>query len=113
MYICYLHVDASKAFDRNVPTIAVRLLCTWYTTHQFNVKWGLSLSSCFYVSNGVFGVVFSPPPILFNIYITDLSTGLTKLKIGCNFNGVFVNHLVYADGTVLLAPLTLSSLKPY
>ena len=33
-----------------------------------------------------------------------MSTGLTELKIGCNFNGVFVNHLIYADDTVLLAP---------
>jgi len=41
---------------------------------------------------------------LFNVYIDDLSVGLNNLKTGCNFNGVFVNHLVYADDTVLLAP---------
>jgi len=114
VYICYL--DASKAFDRinhwtlfkklidrNVPAIAVRLLCSWYTTQLFSVQWGTSLSECFYVSNGVRqGGILSP--ILFNVYIDDLSSGLTKLKIGCNFNGIFVNHLIYADDTVLLAP---------
>ena len=26
------------------------------------------------------------------------------MKIGCNFNCVYVNHLVYADDTILLAP---------
>ena len=83
--------------------MAVRLLFIWHTTQQFRVPWGLSLSSCFYVSNGVrqAGML---SPILFNVYIDDLSTGFTKFKIGCNFNGVFVNHLVYADDTVLLAP---------
>ena len=75
VYICYL--DASKAFDRinhwalaiklidwNVPTIAIRLLCTWYTTQQFCVQWGLSLSSCLYVSDDVlvFGYYLSVTP---------------------------------------------------
>ena len=36
--------------------------------------------------------------------IDDLSIGLNHIKIGCNFNGVSINHLVYADDTVLLAP---------
>ena len=36
-------------------------------------------------------------PILVNVYIHDLRTGLTKLKIGCTF------HLVYADDTLLRA----------
>ena len=86
-----------------MPAVAVRLLCTRYTTQQFSVQWGLSFSSCFYVSNGVHqgGILC---PILLNVYIDDLSIGLTKLNIGCNFNGVFVNHFVYADDTVLLAP---------
>ena len=114
VYVCYL--DASKAFDRinhwclfekllkrNVPILAVRLLCTWYSSQLFTVQWGLNVSSPFSVSNGVRqGGILSPS--LFNVYIDDLSVGLSKLRIGCNFNGVFVNHLVYADDTVLLAP---------
>ena len=30
----------------------------------------------------------NPLPFLSNVYINDLSTGLTKHKIGCNFNGI-------------------------
>ena len=40
----------------------------------------------------------------FNVYIDDLSCSLNSLNIGCNFNGLYINHLVYADDTVLLAP---------
>jgi len=114
VYICYL--DASKAFDRinhwclfrklldrNVPILAVRFLCAWYSSQLFTVQWGLSVSEPFSVSNGVSqGGIISP--FLFNVYIDDLSVGLSNLKTGCNFNGVFVNHVVYADDTVLLAP---------
>ena len=63
----------------------------------------MSLSDSFTVTNGVReGRILSPK--LFYVYIDDLSIGLSGLKIGCNFNGHFVNHLVYADDTVLLAP---------
>ena len=34
----------------------------------------------------------------------DLSKELSNMKTGCHFNDVNVNHLVYADDTVLLAP---------
>ena len=52
------------------------------------------------MSNGIHqGGILSP--MLFNVHIDDLSTGLTEFKIGCKFNGVFVNRLVYADDTVL------------
>ena len=125
VYICYL--GSSKAFntinhwtlskkliDRNVPAVAVRLLFTWYTTQQFSVQCGLSLSSCFYVSYGIRqGGILSPS--LFNGNIDDLSTGLTELMIennGCNFNGVFVNHLVYANDS-FTCPFTLSTNKAY
>ena len=43
-------------------------------------------------------------PILFNIYVDDLSAKLINLKIGCKINYVYVNHLMYADDTVLIAP---------
>ena len=41
---------------------------------------------------------------MFNLCVNDLSEKLTLLKIGCNFNSVCHNHLIYADDTVLIAP---------
>ena len=114
MYACF--IDASKAFDRvnhwflfdkllnrGVPIMLVRILMTWYTTQTFVVKWDNVISSTFHVSNGVRqGGVLSP--ILFNIFIDDLSERLIESKIGCHFNGICYNHLNYADDCVLLAP---------
>ena len=43
-------------------------------------------------------------PILFNVYMNDLSVKLTNLGVGCKINGIFINHLLYADDSCLLAP---------
>ena len=43
-------------------------------------------------------------PVLFNIYMDELSLRLQKSNVGCNCNGLFINHLVYADDMVLIAP---------
>ena len=88
---------------RGVQEVVVRVLSFWYSNQVFYIRWGNSLSHGFNISNGVRqGGVLSP--FLFNIYIDDLSKSLTGLKIGCNFNGVFINHLIYADDTILIAP---------
>ena len=113
IYICYL--DASKAFDRlnfwtlaeklldrQFPPIIVRLLLFWYTSQKFFVKWGSTLSEAFGASNGVRqGGVLSP--YLFNVYMDDLSVSLNMSGIGCSINNTPVNHLMYADDTVLIA----------
>ncbi len=114
IYICFL--DASKAFDRvnhgillkklinrNLPNIVIRILHVWYSCQCFYVKWGFRISSPFPATNGVRqGGILSP--VLFNLYVDNLSEKLNSLDIGCYVNSVCYNHLIYADDTVLLAP---------
>ncbi len=121
VYICYL--DASKAFDRinhwslfskllkrSVPKLIVRLIIFWYTMQTFIVQWGSAVSSPFTAVNGVRqGGILSP--LFFNVYVDDLSVQLSSLKTGCNINNVFMNHFMYADDTVLVAPSAASLQK--
>jgi hypothetical protein len=110
------YLDASKAFDRvnfyklfdklmyrGVPAIYIRLLMFWYTHQEFMVRWGGTFSGSFLVGNGVRqGGVLSP--VLFNVYMDGLSSVLNTLNTGCYFNGVLINHLMYADDLVIISP---------
>ena len=114
VFLCF--IDASKAFDRinheklflklldrGVPKFLVRILVFWYAHQMFHVKWGNVVSAPFCVSNGVRqGGILSP--ILFNVYMDDLSNQLNRLKTGCLVGNTAVNHLMYADDLVLLCP---------
>ena len=114
IFICYL--DASSAFDRlshtilfkklidkGVPLYLVRILCYWYLQQNIKVRWNGNFSESFTVTNGVRqGGILSPH--LFNLYMDNLSIKLNKLPVGCCVNGVTINHLMYADDTVLIAP---------
>ena len=114
--VCFL--DASKAFDRinhtklfeklrkrGICGYLLRIIVYWYETQTMCVRWGNLTSNSFTVNNGVRqGGILSPR--LFAIYIDDLSTALNGLGIGCCINNMLINHLMYADDMVLIAPAT-------
>uniref|UniRef100_A0AAZ1XJK6 Reverse transcriptase domain-containing protein n=1 Tax=Oreochromis aureus TaxID=47969 RepID=A0AAZ1XJK6_OREAU len=109
-------IDTSKAFDRvnhrklfdklkrrGVPQYIVRILSYWYAHQNMQVKWGSSISAPFGVSNGVReGGILSP--ILFNLYVDDLSIQLRACNIGCILGKTLINHLMYADDLVVFSP---------
>ena len=61
------------------------------------------LSNLFSVNNGVRQVSMLSL-LLFNVYVDDLSVSLSKLPVGCCCGKTVVNHLMYADDIILLAP---------
>ena len=70
-----------------------------------SVRWGDTISTQFTVVNGVKqGGVISP--ILFNVYMDDLSTALNSSGIGGYLGPAFLNYLCYADDLWII---TLSS----
>ena len=108
-------LDASKAFDRidhwllfkklidkRIPLFIIKLLVCWYSTQQMHIRWGNTTTSSFFVSNGVKqgGI---PSPILFNVYMDQLSVKLNASNIGGDIGGVLVNHLCYADDICLIS----------
>ena len=120
MFTAFL--DASKAFDRvnhctlisklcksGVPMYVTRLIAYWYCTQSICVKWGTHVSTSFRVTNGVRqGGTLSP--LLFNLYVNDLSVILNNLPVGCSVGNRVINHLLYADDIVLFAPSATASL---
>lgn len=109
-------LDASKAFDRvnhwslmkklihrGVPLCVVRTLLFWYRNQEFLACWNGVKSNKFHVLNGVRqGSILSP--FLFAVYMDALSSKLEKSDAGCFLHGMIVNHLMYADDLVILAP---------
>ena len=107
-------LDASKAFDRldhwllfqklikrKVPLFVVWLLIVWYLRQSMHIRWGNTFSTSFCVSNGVKqGGVISP--VLFKVYMDDLSCALNRSNIGGRIGGEIVNHLSYSDDLCLI-----------
>ena len=60
------------------------------------VRWNTTTSTQFTVANGVkqSGII---SPILFNMYMDDLSETLHSSGIGGYLGDAFLNHLCYAD----------------
>ena len=115
MYSCFL--DTSKAYDhvnlwtlfkkllkRGISVVIVRILLFWYSKQEICIKWGNETSSCFTISNVVGqGGILSP--VLFSIYMDNLSVLLSQSGIGCHIDDICINHVLYADDLCLMAPL--------
>ena len=70
-----------KLITRRVPIYLVKVLCFWYQNRSMYIKWGSTFSGKFHVTNGVRqGGVLSP--LLFNVYVSELSDCLNKSGIG-------------------------------
>ena len=120
-FLCFL--DASKAFDRvkhsvlfkklidqNVPGFIIRILIYWYSSQSMYVRWSGCISAGFKISNGVRqGGILSPH--LFNLYMDNLSVLLSGCDTGCMVSDRIINHLMYADDLVLMAPSALGLRK--
>ena len=114
MHVAFL--DASKAFDRvnrqklitkltqlDVPKYLLRVICNEYNNQSVCVRWGSTYTQFFPVGNGVKqGEKLSP--LLFNVYMDDLSVQLHTKPTGCSFGTTVVNHLIYADDLLSFAP---------
>ena len=59
----------------------IKLLVFWYSQQQINGRWGNTVSSSFPVTAGLKqGGIISP--VLFNVYMDDLSISLNSSDIG-------------------------------
>lgn len=91
-------IGPSKAFDR----VNHRQLFTKLKKRGVP-GYTVSISAPFRVSNGVRqGGILSP--LLFNLYMNDLSRRLNGCNTGCMTGGTLVNHLMYADNLVTFSP---------
>ena len=67
------------------------------------LRWGPTYSESFPMGNDVKqGGKLSP--LLFNIYMGNLTVQLHTKPIGCSLGTTAVNHLIYADYLLLFAP---------
>ena len=91
-----------KLFDKGFPTFVIKILAFWYTHQEMHVRWGITTTSSFLVSNGVKqGGILSP--MLFNVYMDQLSIKLNRSGIGGNIGGHLINDLCYADDLCLIS----------
>ena len=95
---------------RSIPGYILRILSYWYKNQDMCIRWGDAYSAKFKVTNGVRqGGILSP--YLFNVYVDELSEELNKCNVGCNLNGLLINHIMYADDLVLISPSSADCLN--
>ena len=93
LYCPFLWSDYKKSTFRKIRVA--------FRTRMF-VRWGDTCSTSFCVTNGVKqGGIISP--MLFNLYMDDLSLMLNCSGIGGYIGTSFINHLCYADDLCLIS----------
>ena len=114
VFVCFLDIKSAfdrvshnklflKLLDRGVPKYLLSLLIVWYGKQQLYISWAGIMSSSFNMTNGIRqGSLISP--LLFSLYLDEMSLELNTARIGCHIGGHAMNHLAYADDLVLLAP---------
>ena len=86
-----------------MPPNLLHLLMFWYANQKFQIGWGGVRSQKFSTTNGIRqGGLISP--LLFNVYMDNLSCKLNVLGVGCYVSNTCINHICYADDLVILAP---------
>ena len=114
VFICSM--DLSKAFDRvchkrlfeilerrKIPHYILFILKNWYSSQNFRVIWGNSLSSPFRTRCGIRqGSVLSA--LLFAVYMDELSDKCLSSNVGCTIGDRKINHILYADDLILVCP---------
>ncbi|CAF3775813.1 unnamed protein product [Rotaria socialis] len=114
VYACF--VDLSKAFDNvchnilfkklhdaGVPVKFCRSLLYLYSNQKIKVKFKNALSESWHIKRGVRqGGILSP--LLFNCYVDQIITAISKKKVGCKLGLATSNIIAYADDLVLLSP---------
>ena len=70
------------------------------------VRWKNIMSNNFSVTNGVRqrGII---SPYFVGVYMDDLSNKLNNVNAGCIIGSSLINHLMYADDLVLMAPSSM------
>ena len=71
-----------------------------------HIRWGNTVTSLFLLSNMVKRRDIISP-ILFNVYMDQLSEKLNASNIGGDIGGKLVNHLCYADDICLISLLSV------
>ena len=80
-------------------------MIVWYSLQRMHIRWGNTFSTFFCLCNCVKqGGIISP--VLFNVYMDDLSCVLNRSNIGLCIGGEIVSHLSYVDD---LCSICLSS----
>ena len=92
----------TKLITKDFPVFIIKILAYWYCHQEIHVRWGSTFTSSFCVSNGVKqGGILSP--MLFNVYMDQLSIRLNRSGIEGDIGGHLINHLCYADDLCLIS----------